>query len=84
MSNSAETSTTPLGSITPLLHALRGRRRTRVLGAEGGFLALLLARAATDPDSDAPLVYVARDDAHARALAADVALFRGLPGRAGV
>lgn len=69
---------TALATIRPLLTALRGRRKTRVLGAEGGFLALLLARAAVDPDAEGPLVYVARDDTTARALAADVALFRGM------
>ncbi len=72
------TTNTPLGTIQPLLAALRGRRKTRVLGARGGFLALVLARAAVDPDAAGPLVYVARDDTTARSVAADIDLFRGL------
>ncbi|MCA9637386.1 MAG: transcription-repair coupling factor, partial [Myxococcales bacterium] len=74
-------SASSLTSIRDVLAALRGRRRLRVLGAEGGFLGLLLARAATDPEAKGPLVYVARDEASARAAAADAGFFLGLSAR---
>ncbi|MFO7567886.1 MAG: transcription-repair coupling factor [Enhygromyxa sp.] len=66
-----------LEAIPPLLQALRAGRRTRVLGAEGGYRGLLLARAMVDPDTDAPLCYLAADDASARQVAADVGFFVG-------
>jgi transcription-repair coupling factor (superfamily II helicase) len=67
-----------LEAIPPLLHALRTGRRTRVLGVEGGYRGLLLARAMVDPDTDAPLCYLAADDASARQIAADVGFFAGV------
>ena len=67
-----------LEAIPPLLQALRAGRRTRVLGADGGYRGLLLARAMADPDTDAPLCYVAPDDATARQVAADVGFFAGV------
>ncbi|PRP92635.1 Transcription-repair-coupling factor [Enhygromyxa salina] len=65
-------------AIAPILSALRSGRRTRVLGAEGGYRGLLLARAMADPDTDAPLCYLAADDASARQVAADVGFFAGV------
>jgi len=70
-----------ISAIPAILKALRGRRRLRILGAEGGFLGLLLAKAAVDFEADGPLLYVARDDAHARAAAADAGFFLGLSAR---
>src|SRR5690349_5909090 len=67
----------PLEALAPILSALRAGRRTRVLGAEGGYRGLLLARAMADPDTTAPLCYIAADDASARAVAADVGFFAG-------
>jgi len=67
-----------LAAIPLLLQALRANRRTRVLGAEGGYRGLLLARAMADPDTDAPLCYLAADDATARQVAADVGFFAGV------
>jgi transcription-repair coupling factor (superfamily II helicase) len=67
-----------LEAIAPILSALRSGRRTRVLGAEGGYRGLLLARAMADPDTQAPLCYLAADDASARAVAADVGFFAGV------
>ncbi|NVB40431.1 transcription-repair coupling factor [Pseudenhygromyxa sp. WMMC2535] len=67
-----------LEALPTLLEALRKGRRTRVLGAEGGYRGLLLARAMADPDTDAPLVYVAPDEATARSVVADVSFFAGL------
>jgi transcription-repair coupling factor (superfamily II helicase) len=67
-----------LEAIPPLLSALRTGRRTRVLGAEGGYRGLVLARAMADPDTDAPLCYLAADDASARQVAADVGFFAGV------
>ena len=69
----------PLGACA-VLAALRDGKRLRVLGAEGGFLGLLLARAALDPAAAGPLLVVTEDDARARALAADAAFFMGLGG----
>ena len=68
----------PLEALTPILSALRTGRRTRVLGAEGGYRGLLLARAMSDPDTNAPLCYLAADDASARAVASDVGFFAGV------
>jgi transcription-repair coupling factor (superfamily II helicase) len=68
----------PLEALAPILSALRTGRRTRVLGAEGGYRGLLLARAMGDPDTSAPLCYLAADDASARAVAADVGFFAGV------
>lgn len=68
----------PLEALAPILSALRTGRRTRVLGAEGGYRGLLLARAMADPDTSAPLCYLAADDATARAVAADVGFFAGV------
>jgi transcription-repair coupling factor (superfamily II helicase) len=68
----------PLEALAPILSALRTGRRTRVLGAEGGYRGLLLARAMADPDTNAPLCYLAADDASARAVAADVGFFAGV------
>ncbi len=68
----------PLEALAPILSALRTGRRLQVLGAEGGYRGLLLARAMADPDTNAPLCYVAADDASARAVAADVAFFAGV------
>jgi transcription-repair coupling factor (superfamily II helicase) len=67
-----------LEALAPILSALRTGRRTRVLGAEGGYRGLLLARAMADPDTSAPLCYLAADDATARAVAADVGFFAGV------
>jgi transcription-repair coupling factor (superfamily II helicase) len=67
-----------LEALAPILSALRSGRRTRVLGAEGGYRGLLLARAMADPETDAPLVYLAADDATARSVAADVGFFAGV------
>lgn len=67
-----------LEALPSILRALRGRRRTRVLGIEGGYRGLVLARAMADPDTDAPLLYVAPDDATARMVAADVGFFAGV------
>ena len=67
-----------LEAIPPLLQALRTGRRTRVVGAEGGYRGLLLARAMVDPDTNAPLCYLAADDASARQVAADVGFFAGV------
>ncbi|KIG19109.1 Transcription-repair coupling factor [Enhygromyxa salina] len=67
-----------LEAIAPILSALRSGRRTRVLGADGGYRGLLLARAMADPDTTAPLCYLAADDASARAVAADVGFFAGV------
>src|SRR5262245_15716224 len=68
----------PLEALAPILSALRAGRRTRVLGAEGGYRGLLLARAMSDPDTNAPLCYLAADDAIARQVAADVGFFAGV------
>jgi transcription-repair coupling factor (superfamily II helicase) len=68
----------PLEALAPILSALRTGRRTRVLGAEGGYRGLLLARAMADPDTSAPLCYLAVDDASARQVAADVGFFAGV------
>ena len=73
--------TTSISVIPAILTALRGRRRTRVLGAQGGFLGLLLAKAAIDHEASGPLIYVARDEAHARSAAADAGFFLGLSAR---
>ncbi len=73
--------TTSISVIPAILTALRGQRRTRVLGAQGGFLGLLLAKAAIDFEASGPLIYVARDEAHARSAAADAGFFLGLSGR---
>jgi len=67
-----------LEAIPPILSALRAGRRTRVLGADGGYRGLVLARAMADPETDAPLCYVAADDSSARQLASDVGFFAGL------
>ncbi|EDM76647.1 Transcription-repair coupling factor [Plesiocystis pacifica SIR-1] len=66
-----------LEALPVVLTALRSGRRKRVLGAEGGYRGLLLARAMADPETDAPLVYVAPDDTTAQTVAADVAFFAG-------
>ncbi len=76
-------SASPLQSIERVLADLRASRRLRVLGAEGGFLGLLLARAALDERAEGPVFVVARDDAAARSIAADVAFFTGAFGQAG-
>ena len=68
----------PLEALAPILSALRKGRRTRVLGAEGGYRGLLLARAMADPDTDAPLCVIVADDASARSLAHDVGFFAGI------
>ncbi len=69
-----------LEALPTILAALRGRRRTRVLGVEGGYRGLVLARAMADPDTDAPLIYLVPDDASARTVAADVGFFAGVEG----
>ena len=68
-----------LGSCAAVLAALRAGRRLRVLGADGGFRGLLLARAALDPAAAGPLFVVTPDEAAAQATAADAAFFLGLP-----
>jgi transcription-repair coupling factor (superfamily II helicase) len=72
-----------LEAIPEILAALRSgaraNRRLRVLGAEGGYRGLLLARAMADPDAEGPLCYLAADDASARQVAADVGFFAGVP-----
>ncbi len=74
---------TSISAIPAILKALRSRsrRRLRVLGADGGFLGLLLARATSDFEASGPLVYVASDEASARTVAADVGFFLGLSPR---
>ncbi|MCA9685005.1 MAG: hypothetical protein KC457_22675, partial [Myxococcales bacterium] len=66
-----------LEALPPILDALRTGRRTRVLGADGGYRGLLLARAMVDPDARGPLFYLAPDDATARTVVADVGFFAG-------
>jgi transcription-repair coupling factor (superfamily II helicase) len=78
---STSSADSPLGSCVAILTALREGQRLRVLGAEGGFLGLLLARAASDPAATGPLFVVVNEEARARALAADASFFLGLPGR---
>ncbi|TPV96711.1 MAG: transcription-repair coupling factor [Myxococcales bacterium FL481] len=70
--------TTPFELVPRLLTALRERRPTRVLGVDGGFRGLVLARAMADPRAEGPLVYVAQDAAAAQAVAADAAFFAGI------
>ncbi|MEZ4453184.1 MAG: transcription-repair coupling factor [Nannocystaceae bacterium] len=78
---SAATPSPSIASLDPILAALRGEGgRLRVLGAQGGFRGLLLARAALDPRAQGPLLAITPSDAGARALAADAGFFLGLAG----
>jgi len=76
-------STAGLGAMDPIIAALREQKSLRVLGAEGSFRGLLLARAATDADADGPVLYLAPDDSTARSVAADVSFFLGGSRRGG-
>ncbi|MEM7153103.1 MAG: transcription-repair coupling factor [Myxococcota bacterium] len=66
---------------TEVAAALTQGRAMRVLGAQGALRGLLLATAAREPGS--PVVYVAPDDATARAVASDTAFFLGRETEAG-
>lgn len=66
-----------LEALPVVLSALRTSRRTCVVGAAGGYRGLLLARALADGQAEGPLVYVAPDEATARAIVDDVTFFAG-------
>ena len=66
-----------LEAIPRVLQALRTGRKTRVLGAEGGYRGLLLAKALADPQAEGPLFYITPDEPTARQLVDDVAFFAG-------
>ncbi|MFV8753942.1 transcription-repair coupling factor [Nannocystaceae bacterium ST9] len=60
-----------------VLQALHTGRKTRVVGAEGGFRGLMLARALADAQAEGPLIYVAPDEPSARQVVDDVGFFAG-------